>query len=922
MSLLKKYIFLFDETAHGNTESAKMLLGNKGAQLSEMISIGLPVPQGFTISAEACREFYSNSKRWPTGLKEQLMEKMHELEKITGKKFGSDSNPLLVSIRSGSYVSMPGMMDTILNLGLNDSTVLALSSQTKNERMAHDSYRRFMQMFGNVVLGMEHSEFEAILQKKKENINAEYDTELDASHLKEIVQEYKLLVKQKTGSEFPQDVFSQLELAISAVFNSWNNARAISYRRIHNLRSDAGTAVNVQSMVFGNMGNDSATGVAFTRNPANGAKEHYGEYLLNAQGEDVVAGIRTPKPIDEMGKELPQAYAELIKIFSILDSHYRDMQDFEFTIEKGKLYLLQTRSGKRTAHAAVKIAVDMVKEKLLTEKEALLRVKPEQLEHLLHKQLDEIAKKESELIAIGLPASPGAAVGMIVFSAERAVEFAKKEPHAKLILARPETSPEDIEGMNIAQGILTSTGGLTSHAAIVARSMGKCAVVGCNDIHINEKEKTLTAKTKNSGSLILKEFDCISLDGSTGQVFRGEIPLADPQVSGEFSTLMKWADAEKKLKVRANADTPHDAKIARSFGAEGIGLCRTEHMFFEGMRIKAMREMILAESSEERKKALAKLLPMQKQDFIGLFREMPGLPVTIRLLDPPLHEFLPKGEKEIAELAKEMNISLEKIRQKISSLHEFNPMLGFRGCRLGIVYPEITEMQVTAIIEAAVEVNKSGAQVLPEIEIPVLGILKEAENLKQLIKNTADALIKKSGAKIDYKIGTMIELPRACVIAEGLAKELDFFSFGTNDLTQTVLGFSRDDASKFIPLYIEKGILENDPFQVLDRKGVGKLMQHFIENVRKTNPNAEIGICGEHGGDAESVEFCHELGLDYVSCSPYRVPIARLAAAHAALKLRERAKMNKSEMSKDPLRYYSLKRLAEEGEDASKLFEF
>lgn len=881
---MKKYIYSFDETAHGNTESAQLLLGNKGAQLSEMISIGLPVPQGFTISTEACKEFYSLDKKWPSGLKEQLLEKMHILEERAGKKFGSNSNPLLVSIRSGSYVSMPGMMDTVLNLGLNDATVAALASQTKNERMAFDSYRRFMQMFGNVVLGIAHSEFEEILQKKKEDINAEYDTELNASHLKEIVQEYKMLVKQKTGKEFPQDVLSQLELAINAVFSSWNNARAISYRRINHLRGDAGTAVNVQAMVFGNMGNDSATGVAFTRNPANGAKEHYGEYLLNAQGEDVVAGIRTPKHIDEMRKELPNAYAELLKVYALLDSHYKDMQDFEFTIERGRLYLLQTRSGKRTAHAAVKIAVDMVREKLLTEKEAILRVKPEQLDQLLHKQLDEIAKKESEMIAQGLPASPGAAVGMIVFSAERAVEFAKKEPHARLILARPETSPEDIEGMNIAQGILTSTGGLTSHAAVVARGMGKCAVVGCNDIRIDEKSKTLVAKTGKSGELSLKEFDFISLDGSTGQVFKGELPLVDPQVSGDFSTLMKWADAERKLNVRANADTPHDANVARSFGAEGIGLCRTEHMFFEGTRIKAMREMILAESPEERKKALAKLLPMQRQDFMGIFREMSGLPVTIRLLDPPLHEFLPRGEKEISELSKEMGIPVEKIKQKISSLHEFNPMLGFRGCRLGIVFPEITEMQVTAIIEAAIEINKQGLKVLPEIEIPVLGILKEAENLKVLIKSTADKLLSASKAKIDYKIGTMIELPRACVIAEELAKELDFFSFGTNDLTQTTLGFSRDDAAKFIPLYIEKGILERDPFQVLDRKGVGALMKYCIGNVRKTNPNAEIGICGEHGGDPESVEFCHELQLNYVSCSPYRVPIARLAAAHAALK--------------------------------------
>ncbi len=873
--MAEQYVYMFDEKK-ASPENV-ILLGNKGAQLAEMTSIGLPVPPGFTITTVACNRFYEIGKKWPSGLEEQVKEKLAKLETRMGKKLGDPENPLLVSVRSGSYVSMPGMMDTVLNLGLNEQSVQGLAKQTSNERMAWDSYRRFIQMFGDVVMGVEHARFERVLEGVKEAKGAKYDTDLKVEDLKELVKKYKEMVRKETNKDFPSDPQEQLRFSIDAVFNSWNNKRAVAYRRINKLRNDAGTGVNIQVMVFGNRGNGSATGVGFTRNPATGEKEHYGEYLLNAQGEDVVAGIRTPKHIDDMKKELPKPYEELIKIYSVLEKHYKDLQDFEFTIEKGKLYLLQTRKGKRTAQAAVKIVVDMVKEGLIKEEEAIMRIDPNQLDQLLHKQLDPIAKQKNEIIAKGLPASPGAAVGTIVFTAEKAKELA--DDGKKVVLVRTETSPEDIEGMHAAQGMLTSRGGMTSHCAVVARGMGKCAVVGCGAVVINEGEKTIRIN-----DLVLKEGDWLSLDGGAGEVFQGQIPTTEPEIKGEFKNLMGWVDQARKLGVRTNADTPRDAKLARDFGAEGIGLTRTEHMFFEGDRIMAVREMILADDEKGRRKALDKLLPMQKSDFIGIFKEMNGLPVTIRLLDPPLHEFLPKEDQEIEEMAKGMGIDPGKIREKVEVLHEFNPMLGFRGCRLGVVYPEISEMQVRAIIEAAIEVNKSGGKALPEIEIPVLGHLGEAKNLRALIDRLAKELIEKSGVKLEYRVGTMVELPRACLVADKLAKELDFFSFGTNDLTQTTLGFSRDDAGKFIPLYVEKGLLKEDPFQVLDQEGVGSLMKICIDLARKAKPGLEIGICGEHGGEPSSVEFCHRIGLDYVSCSPYRIPIAKLAAAQAVLR--------------------------------------
>ncbi len=870
-----QYVYMFDEKK-ASPENL-ILLGNKGAQLAEMTSIGLPVPPGFTITTAACNKFYELGKKWPPGLEAQVKGKLAALERRMGKKLGDPENPMLVSVRSGSYVSMPGMMDTVLNLGLNEKSVLGLARKTRNERMAWDSYRRFIQMFGDVVMGVEHDKFEEILEHAKQTRGAKYDTDLSAGDLKEVVAKYRDMVRKETGKGFPSDPWEQLRLSIDAVFSSWNNKRAIAYRRINRLRNDAGTGVNVQVMVFGNMGGDSGTGVGFTRNPATGDKEHYGEYLINAQGEDVVAGIRTPKHIDEMRGDLPKAHQELVKVYSILERHYRDLQDFEFTIERGKLYILQTRKGKRTAQAAVKIAVDMVEEGLIKEREAIMSIDPNQLDQLLHRQLDPIAKQKNEPIAKGIAASPGAAVGIMVFNADRAKELA--EEGRKVVLVRVETSPEDIEGMNAAQGILTARGGSTSHAAVVARGMGKCCVAGCGDILVNYREKTMRV-----GDLLLREGDYISLDGGSGEVFQGQMPTIEPEIKGEFKTLMEWVDRTKKLGVRTNADTPKDAKLARGFGAEGIGLTRTEHMFFEGERITAVREMILAGDEEGRRKALDKLLPMQRSDFVGIFRAMDGLPVTIRLLDPPLHEFLPKEDKDVEEVARQMGLDPQRIKEKVESLHEFNPMLGFRGCRLGVVYPEISEMQVRAIMEAAIEVNKSGGRALPEIEIPVLGHTGEAENLRALIDRVAKELIEKSGVKVSYRIGTMVELPRACLVADKLAKTLDFFSFGTNDLTQTTLGFSRDDAGRFIPLYVEKGIMKEDPFQVLDQEGVGSLMRIAIEKARKAKPDLEIGICGEHGGEPSSVEFCHRIGLDYVSCSPYRVPIARLAAAQAALR--------------------------------------
>ncbi len=878
---MKRFVFLFEETRKGNTEQAQFILGNKGAQLSEMVAIGLPVPPGFTISTEACRAYYSNNKKWPSGLETQVLQKLSSLEKKTGKKLGFPKNPLLVSVRSGSYVSMPGMMDTILNLGLNDDTVKGFAEKT-NERTAWDSYRRFIQMFSDVVLGVKHEEFEKILSREKNEKKLKNDTELSASDLQKIVSEYKKLVNEKTRNPFPQDTKKQLLLAITAVFDSWNNPRAIAYRKINRLRSDAGTGVTVQSMVFGNMGDDSGTGVAFTRNPATGKKEHYGEFLLNAQGEDVVAGIRTPQPISSLKKKIPSAFSRLLKLFKLLEKHYREMQDFEFTIENKKLFLLQTRSGKRTAMAAVKIAVDMAKESLITKKEAVLQVKPEQLNQLMHKQFSQESKKHGKVIAKGLAASPGAAIGKAVFSAEKAAHLVSVDADAKIILVRPETSPEDIEGMHAAQGILTSTGGLTSHAAVVARGMGKCCIAGCGDIKVNEEQGYFTA-AQNGDETRVMEGEWVSIDGGTGEVFLGELELVEASLSGEFALLLKWADSFRKLGVRANADTPKDAAVARGFGAEGIGLCRTEHMFFEESRIKAFREMILADSEQARRKALAKLLPYQKQDFLEIFKIMSGLPVKIRFLDPPLHEFLPKDQKAIESLAKEMNVSVEKLERLNASLHEFNPMLGFRGCRLGIVYPEITEMQARAIFEAACESAKEGKKVVPEIMIPDLISAEEMKQLRNLVEGIAAEEMKKHNIKIKYEIGCMIEFPRAAITADEIAQYSDFFSFGTNDLTQTTLAFSRDDAGKFSPSYIEKGIFERDPFEVLDRQGVGVLMQIAVEKARKAKKHFNIGICGEHGGNPESIEFSHMIGLDYVSCSPYRVPIARLAAAQAAL---------------------------------------
>lgn len=869
----KKYVYSFDE----GKKEMKELLGGKGANLAEMTGLGIPVPPGFTITTEVCDVYNKNNKKYPKEVFEQVEDKLKDVEKNTGMIFGDASNPLLVSVRSGAAVSMPGMMDTVLNLGLNDTTVQGIIKKTDNERFGWDAYRRFIQMFGNVVMGMEHHDFEEILDKKKETKGVEYDTELTAEDLKDVVEWYKKVVKKKTGKDFPTEPKEQLKMSIDAVFGSWNNKRAITYRRLHNIAGLLGTAVNVQTMVFGNMGETSGTGVCFTRNPSNGENKFYGEFLMNAQGEDVVAGIRTPHPITELKKTMPKCYEQLVEIYKKLEKHYKDMQDIEFTIQKGKLYLLQTRNGKRTAHAAVRIAVEMVEEGLIDEKTAVLRVEPNQLDQLLHKQLDPVAKQEAAVIAKGLPASPGAAVGIVVFTAEKAHSLAQEGE--KVILVRTETSPEDIEGMHAAQGILTARGGMTSHAAVVARGMGKCCVAGCSDISVKEKEGFFTVK-----DLKIKEGDWITLDGTLGEVIQGKVPVIDPQLSGNFGQLMKWADEFRTLGVRTNADTPHDSKVARDFGAEGIGLCRTEHMFFEGDRIKAMRKMILAEDEAGRRKALADLLPMQRSDFVAIFEVMKDLPVTIRLLDPPLHEFLPQEEKDIEELAGEMNVKPEEIKEKIKSLHEFNPMLGHRGCRLAVTYPEICEMQAQAIFEAAAGLIKKKQKVIPEVMVPLVGHVKELSMLKEIIIKVAEEVMKKEKVKIDYKIGTMIEVPRGALTADEIAKEAEFFSFGTNDLTQMTFGFSRDDAGKFLKEYQEKKILDSDPFQAVDQEGVGQLMKIAVEKGKSTRKDLKLGICGEHGGEPSSVEFCHRIGLNYVSCSPYRVPIARLAAAHAKLK--------------------------------------
>ena len=869
----KKYVYFFWEAK----DLGKDILGGKGKNLAEMVSLWLPIPSGFTITTETCDLYYKNNKTYPQIVLDQIEEKLQKLEHVMGKKLGDPKDPLLVSVRSGAADSMPGMMDTILNLGLNDESVQGLIEKTGNPRFVRDSYRRFLQMFGDVVLEVPHHDFEHALQSVKDAKGVKLDTELDVNDLQKVVALYKEAIKKATGKDFPSNPREQLQMSIDAVFGSWNNDRAIIYRRINDIRGLLGTAVNVQAMVFGNMGETSGTGVCFTRNPSTGEHKFYGEFLMNAQGEDVVAGIRTPMEIAELDRVMPDCYKELVEIYQGLEKHYRDMQDMEFTIQEGKLYILQTRNGKRTAAAAIKMAVDMVKEGLINEKEAVLRVKPEQLDSLLHKQIDPAAKKTAELLTKGLPASPGAAVGQIVFTALAAHDRA--EEGKKVVLVRTETSPEDIIGMIAAQGILTARGGMTSHAAVVARGMGKSCVAGAGEIVVDEHAKTLTIKGK-----VYNEGDMITLDWSTGEVFAGGLGVIDPELSGDFGTLMTWADNYRTLLVRTNADTPNDAEVARKFGAQGIGLCRTEHMFFAEDRIKAVREMILADDVDGRKKALAKILPFQKEDFIWILKAMAGLPVTIRFLDPPLHEFLPQEEKDIVELAQIMNVDLAILKKKIESLHEFNPMLGHRGCRLVITYPEIAEMQTEAVISAACELQKAGVDVKPEIMIPLVGFKAEFDFNADIVRRVAKETMDKYGVQVDYKLGTMIEVPRGAVTADKVAETAEFFSFGTNDLTQMTLGFSRDDAGAFIKEYVNKNIFEKDPFQTLDTEGVGQLVQMAVDKGRKTRPDIKLGICGEHGGDPMSIAFCHKVGLNYVSCSPFRVPIARLAAAHAALK--------------------------------------
>lgn len=872
--MTKKYVYFFGAGKAEGTGKMKDILGGKGAGLAEMVNLGIPVPPGFTISTEACLLYYENNKILPTAIWDEVLNNLKKLEEVTNKTFGSNNNPLLVSVRSGARASMPGMMDTILNLGLNDVSVESLAKASGNPRFSYDSYRRFIQMFGDVVLGIPHALFEEIIEERKNKLNKKYDTELDVEDLKFIVNKYKSLVKEKIGKDFPQDPIEQLKLAINAVFDSWYNDRAKTYRKINRIPDDWGTAVNIMTMVFGNMGDTSGTGVAFTRNPATGEKKVFGEFLINAQGEDVVAGIRTPKPIDELKEILPQAFNELMEVCKKLEIHYKDMQDVEFTIENGKLYMLQTRNGKRTALSAVKIAYDMVNEKLIDKKTAVLRVSPDQINQLLHPMID--PKEHYKSIASGLPASPGAAVGKVVFSAKEAEEWAKKGE--KVVLVRAETSPEDIGGMHVAVGILTSTGGMTSHAAVVARGMGKCCVVGCGAIKVNEREKLFKVNEHT-----VKEGDVITINGTTGEVILGPVTLIAPTFSNEFNELLKWADEIRKIGVKANADTPKDAQTARDFGAEGIGLCRTEHMFFEGNRIDAVREMILATNLEDRKKAINKLKPYQKEDFKQIFKVMVDLPVIVRLLDPPLHEFIPHNDEDIAKVSKVSGVPIETLKSKVEDLKEFNPMLGHRGCRLGITYPELYEMQVRAILEATCECIKEGFNVLPEIMIPIVADYKELAILKEMIDRVATEILNHYNIKFTYKVGTMIELPRAALTANEIATYADFFSFGTNDLTQTTLGISRDDAGKFLPTYIEKGIYANDPFVTIDEKGVGSLIRIGVQKGREANPDLETGICGEHGGDPESIMFCYKNSLNYVSCSPYRVPVARMAAAHATL---------------------------------------
>ena len=869
-----KYVYMFTE----GSKDMRNLLGGKGANLAEMTNIGLPVPRGFTVTTEACTKYYEDGEKLNSSIIEEIESKIKELEKITGKTMGDTKNPLLVSVRSGARASMPGMMDTVLNLGLNDEVAKGFSEVTNNPRFVYDSYRRFIQMFADVVMGFPKSSFERLFDKIKEEKNVEFDTELTADDLKEVIEIYNGEYRKHANADFPQDPKEQLIEAVKAVFRSWNNDRAITYRRLNDIPGEWGTAVNVQEMVYGNKGETSGTGVAFTRNPATGENKLYGEYLMNAQGEDVVAGIRTPKSIETLKEVMPECYEEFKKICKILEDHYRDMQDMEFTIEDGKLFMLQTRNGKRTAKAALKIAVDLVNEGMISKEEALLKIEPKQLDQLLHPNFDDASLKAAKVIATGLAASPGAATGKLCFTAEDVIKM-HEAGEKDLILARLETSPEDIEGMNLAHGILTVRGGMTSHAAVVARGMGTCCVSGCGDIIVDEENKTLKLKDGTT----FHEGDYISLDGSTGNVYGEQIKTVEPEISGNFETIMEWADATRKLKIRTNADTPRDALQARKFGAEGIGLCRTEHMFFEEERIFNFRRMITATTLEAREEALEKILPYQRDDFEGLFRAMDGYTVTIRFLDPPLHEFLPHTDEEIKPLAESLGMTFEALKNRVESLKEFNPMMGHRGCRLAITYPEIAKMQTRAVIEAAINVQNEGKTVIPEIMIPLVGTVKELKYVKNIVVETADAIIKEKDVNLKYEVGTMIEIPRAALTADEIAEEAEFFSFGTNDLTQMTFGFSRDDATKFLGDYYKKKILEQDPFATIDQTGVGKLVAMAAELGRKTRPNIHLGICGEHGGDPKSIDFCHRVGLDYVSCSPFRVPVARLAAAQAAI---------------------------------------
>ena len=871
-----KYVYAFKE---GNA-SMRNLLGGKGANLAEMTNLGLPIPQGFTVTTEACTEYYNCGKKISKEIEEEIFKAIGELEKIQGKKFGDNEDPLLVSVRSGARASMPGMMDTILNLGLNDEAVEGFAKKTNNPRFAYDSYRRFIQMYSDVVMEVNKSFFEKIIDELKEELGVHYDTELNVDDLKELVKRFKKIYSDHmNGEEFPQDAREQLMGAVKAVFRSWDNPRAIVYRRMNDIPGDWGTAVNVQAMVFGNMGDTSGTGVAFTRNPSTGEKGIYGEYLINAQGEDVVAGVRTPQPITKLAEDLPECYEEFIKIATKLENHYKDMQDMEFTIQEGKLYFLQTRNGKRTAQAAINIACDLVDEGMITPEEAILRIDAKSLDQLLHPMFDKDELAKGEVIGSALPASPGAAAGKIYFNAEDAKNAGKGGRGERVILVRLETTPEDIEGMVASQGVLTVRGGMTSHAAVVARGMGTCCVSGCGEIKINEEKKEFTL-----GNYTFHEGDYISLDGSTGKIYKGDIKTVPASVTGNFGRIMAWADENRRLKVRTNADNPRDTKKAVELGAEGIGLCRTEHMFFEEDRIPKIRKMILSETVEDREEALNELIPFQKGDFKAMYKVLNGLPMTVRYLDPPLHEFLPTEEEDIIALAKDMNVSVEKLKEKISDLHEFNPMMGHRGCRLAVTYPEIAKMQTRALMEAAIEVSEEeGIEIVPEIMIPLVGEEKELKFVKDIVVETAELVKKEKNSDMQYHIGTMIEIPRAALTADAIAKEAEFFSFGTNDLTQMTFGFSRDDAGKFLDSYYQNKIYESDPFAKLDQTGVGQLVEMAVEKGRKTRPNIKLGICGEHGGEPSSIEFCNRIGLDYVSCSPFRVPIARLAAAQAAI---------------------------------------